>query len=43
MDDSRVEAVKTLHNLLLEKDKNAQLYRDKALKYERAFQEAENR
>ena len=39
----RLQALKSLHMILQEKDQNVQIYRDKADRYEKALQQAECR
>ena len=41
--DVRLQALKSLHMILQEKDQTAQVYREKSQRYEKALQQAENR
>ena len=42
-DTKRLQALRTLHMILQEKDHNVQLEKEKAQRYKKAFQEAELR
>ena len=41
--DVRLEALKSLHMILQEKDQTAHVYKEKAQRYENALQQAESR
>ena len=41
--DVRLQALKSLHMILQEKDQNVQVYKNKAQRYEKALQQAECR